>query len=660
MIIRPVGAFRALLLAGFFLAGHVALAEPKTAAQAAPPEASGAEVDTSEGYTGSAACITCHAQAADAWETSHHALAWTDATSENILADFNDAEFAHAGMSATFSIDGDGTHRITVTEKDGTTRDYPVHSVAGIEPLQQYLLETEPGRLQSFDIVWDTEKKRWFHLYPDADLPPKDGLHWTGPYKNWNGRCAVCHATGYEKNYDPATKRFDSTEVEIGVGCEACHGPGKAHVDWAEGGAPSHPANYGFPVDLAGGTPQIETCAGCHSLREPHETGSVEAGTPFDEAYNLVLLNPGAYHPDGQILGEVYVYGSFLQSKMHEKGVVCTDCHDPHTTRLKAEGNAVCTQCHSPAGNDRFPSLPLAEFDSPAHHFHEPGSPGAECKNCHMVEQVYMGNDWRADHSFRVPRPDLTEITGAPDACTTCHTDRDAAWAAAVLEERFPESTHRGPHFGTTFAAAQISAEAEAEALLAIAEGDGAPIVRASALRLMPLAGDEATADRVAALLADPDPLVRAAATSPLRSLPPAERLQALHATLTDPARNVRISAARALVDAQPAVATKASEPLAAASREWQASLAARADYPETQLQIGGIALSLRSWEAAEQAFSEAVAADPQLTDAWSVLVRLSAATGDKAKAQHYLAQALTANPDNAHLRQLQVELGRQ
>lgn len=62
--------------------------------------------------------------------------------------------------------------------------------MAGIAPLQQYLLETAPGRLQSCDVVWDGVAGRWHHLYPDQDLPPGDGLHWTGPYKTWNARCA--------------------------------------------------------------------------------------------------------------------------------------------------------------------------------------------------------------------------------------------------------------------------------------------------------------------------------------------------------------------------------------------------------------------------------------------------------------------------------------
>ena len=183
---------------------------------------------------GSDQCIECHRPEAEAWATSHHALAWTEIEAGHIVADFDGTRFDHDGMSVEFSVASDGP-RANVTEKDGVTTEYGVHSVVGIEPLQQYLLETEPGRLQSFDVVWDTEARQWFHLYPDQDLPPDDGLHWTGPYKNWNARCAECHATGFEKNYDAQTRSYASTQSEIGVGCEACHGPGSAHIDWTQG-----------------------------------------------------------------------------------------------------------------------------------------------------------------------------------------------------------------------------------------------------------------------------------------------------------------------------------------------------------------------------------------------------------------------------------------
>ncbi|MBJ3778384.1 cytochrome c3 family protein [Acuticoccus mangrovi] len=606
--------------------------------------------DEPPAYVGSETCAACHGDVVKAWQGSHHALAWTRPSPETVTADFDGTIFTHDGMTARFRIEADGSYHVAVTEKDGVTTDYRVHSVVGTAPLQQYLLETEPGRLQSFDVVWDTEKGGWFHLYPNLDLPPNDGMHWTGPYKNWNGRCAVCHSTGFEKNYDPQTHRFASREAEIGVGCEACHGPGEAHVQWAKGvPVPEGVDGFGFTQSFATPKETIEQCAGCHSRRSAYLEGSVLPGTPYDDAYNLSLLDPGLYHADGQVLDEVYVYGSFLQSKMYARGVTCLNCHDPHTATLRAPGNAVCVQCHNPVGNPAFPTLRPADYDSPAHHFHADGTAGAQCKNCHMTEHVYMGNDWRADHSFRIPRPDLDAITGAPDACTGCHTDRDPAWAAARIAEWYPDDRNRGPHYGTVLAHGRADPAAAAGDLAALVEGDAPGIVRATALSLLTGAGDPGVADRLAAYLADDDPLVRRAAVGVQRLAPPQNRMLRLLDSLEDPSRSVRMEAARALLDAPIAHLPGAiAEDLSRAMAEWRAALASNLDFPETHLQLGGMALVMRNAAAAEAAFREVVRLDPQRVDAWVMLARIAAAMAGPTKARAILEEAREHNPQDA------------
>jgi predicted CXXCH cytochrome family protein len=380
-------------------------------------------------------------------------------------------------------------------------------------------------------------------------------------------------------------------------------------------------------------------------------------GTPYHDAYGLSLLRPGTYHPDGQILQEDYEYGSFLQAKMYARGVRCSDCHEPHSSALRAEGNAVCTQCHSAAGNPRFPTLRLADYDDPSHHFHEPGSPGAQCRNCHMIERTYMGIDARRDHSFRVPRPDLA-ATGSPDACTDCHADRDPAWAAAAIAERFPDPAHRGPHFATAFAAARWEPERQAEALLAIAaDPQAAGIVRATALELLQPVADTRIADRTLPLLTDPDPLVRAAAAGLQRAAPPEGLADRLLPALGDRYRVVRIAAAKALL-AVPATGTpEAERALRTATTEWQATLLTRLDFPETHLQTGGSALTLRDLRSADRAFREAVAMDPQLVDGWAMIARIHAAVGDIAAAGAALEEGLAANPTDPLLLGLQQEL---
>lgn len=607
-------------------------------------------------YVGSMACEGCHAAEYVQWQGSHHQLAWTQPSEANVLADFGNVAFEHRGETTSF-VRKDGRFIVNTQGQDGVARDYEVSGVVGVAPLQQYIVETGPGRVQALDVVWDVERKRWYHLYPDQELRPGDGLHWTGPYKTWNARCAECHATGYEKNYDPRTRRYGSRQAEIGVGCEACHGPGEAHVAWARTpaaydsdrwqGVNPQGLTIAFADDEAQG--EIQQCAGCHARREPLSDGNPLPGTPFHDAYRVALLNAGLYHADGAIDDEVYVYGSFLQSKMHARGVRCSDCHDTHAARLKADGNGVCTQCHTSAGNSRFPSLRKADYDDPSHHFHEAGSPGSHCASCHMMERVYMAIDGRRDHSFRIPRPDLSEETGAPNTCTDCHTDRDAAWAAGEIARHFPDNRHRGAHFSQVFAKARSDAASQTDALIGLAhDTDLAPIVRASALNLLlPVVGADAAA-RTAELLDDPDPLVRAAAVSIQRGAQPTDQVQRLVPLLDDGVRTVRIAAAREMLSATRSmvhIPRRIGESMGAAMQEWREALLAKADFPETHIVIGGLALVTRDIRAAEAAFRQAIEFDPQLVDAWSMLVRLRAAMGDRDGAAATLDQALDKNP---------------
>ncbi|MEX0286429.1 MAG: multiheme c-type cytochrome [Paracoccaceae bacterium] len=613
---------------------------------------------SAQSFVGSSECADCHADVAELWAGSHHALAWTPTTEDTVLGDFTGSAFEGEGMSVRFGRDGDG-FTIEVTDTDGQTTTYPVHSVAGVAPLQQYLLETEPGRQQSFDVVWDVEREEWYHLYPGDGLVVEDALHWTGPYKTWNARCAECHATDYRRAYSPRARRYNSTAAEWGVGCESCHGGGADHVEWARSGDAEMPPAAGFSMAFGQGITEaeIQQCAGCHSRRENLTDGNPIPGTPYHDTYRLALLRPGLYHADGQILDEVYVYGSFLQSRMYAQGVGCMNCHDPHDAGLVAEGNAVCTQCHSPAGNPEFETLRPADYDDPAHHFHSEGTEGAQCKSCHMIERTYMGVDGRRDHSFRVPRPDLAGETGGPDACTDCHEDRTADWAASEIAQRFPDSAHRGPHYGQVLARGRINPQQAAQDLVGLAGDTAQPgIVRATALYLLQSGGQFAMGG---GLLTDPDPLVRAEALSMLQAAPPEVKAQRVTPLLGDPVRSVRIAAARQMLNVPPdALSPSQRALLGEAMRDWQRSIGNKLDYPETHMVLGGMALQSRNTQAAESAFRETLRLDPQRSDAWSILIRLIHATRSLDEARVVLRQGLAVMPADPVLLELQRQMG--
>lgn len=378
-------------------------------------------------------CADCHQPQVDSFQGSHHDRAMEIATDESVLADFNNQTLEHFGVTSTMFRDAE-RFMINTEGPDGQMHDYEVKYTFGVEPLQQYMVEiqsptsiltgttgadteNEIGRVQVLRVSWDTAQKKWFYLSPPdvaEKLDPSDPLHWTGTTQNWNTTCAICHSTDFHKNFDLATNSYHSTFSEIDVSCEACHGPASYHVELAQRTSLFWDRNHGYglaKLKTESNLAQVNTCAPCHSRRSEVSEGFTP-GCNFDDFFVLQTLNEPTYFADGQIRDEDYVHGSFIQSKMFHNGVKCSDCHDMHSTKLIHSGNQVCTSCHQHSAG---------KYDTPNHHHHAVGTPGAQCVNCHMPQTTYMAVDHRRDHSFRVPDPALSIATGTPNACTGCH-----------------------------------------------------------------------------------------------------------------------------------------------------------------------------------------------------------------------------------------------
>lgn len=383
--------------------------------------------DMTPGYVGRDSCIDCHQGEFDAFHDSHHDKAMDLATSETVLGDFDDATIDNDGIVSRM-FRRDGVYMINTEGPSGEMEDFEIKYVFGVEPLQQYMIEldrdpklpaNEIGRVQVLRISWDTIAKEWFYLRPPdvtEKLEPGDPLHWTGIAQRWQTMCAVCHSTDLKTAFNAAENQYHTTFSEIDVSCEACHGPGSLHLELANSKSLFWDRHHGYGLaELKGDSvePQLQTCAPCHS-RRAELTGNFEAGNEFCNHYQLETLRADTYHADGQIKDEVYVYGSFIQSRMYHKGIRCTDCHDPHSLELKHPGNETCTSCHQHAAG---------KYDVPSHHHHAVGTEGAKCVNCHMPHTTYMGVDKRRDHSIRVPRPDLSVKLGTPNACSHCHVE---------------------------------------------------------------------------------------------------------------------------------------------------------------------------------------------------------------------------------------------
>lgn len=616
------------------------------------------------GYVGRAACASCHAREAAAYAGSHHDLAMQPATRQTVLGAFDGRALTYNGVTSTFRRQGDA-YVVRTDGPDGVVRDYRVAYTFGVSPLQQYLVEMPDGRLQALSLCWDTRPaaaggQRWFHLYPDEKIDFRDPLHWTAPAQNWNYMCAACHSTGLRRNYDATTRRFDTQWAEMDVSCEACHGPGATHAAWAAKPVPARAsdATMGLTVDLAArggswvladgapiaalsaprsGRAQVDTCGRCHA-RATEIAEEDARGQALAQTHLVATLDEELYHPDGQIHGEVYEYGSFLQSRMFAAGVVCSDCHDPHSGRLRAEGNALCATCHR-----------ASVYDTPAHHHHAAGSDAARCTSCHMLARDFMVIHRRHDHSFRVPRPDLSVTLGTPDTCTDCHRDRGATWAAEAVRTWYGPTRTRGPRWADAIAAGRAHAAGGGPALAAVIDDSSQPaIARATALTLRApyLTADDVP--RVERALRDPDPEVRRAALALLFAWDPARRWQTGAPLLEDPVRSVRLAAADALVEAASAV-TPAAPQRAAFDRavaEYRAAQMLNADRAESWLNLGALDARLGNPDAAEAAYRRAITTDPHFLPAYVNLADLYRALGRDGDGESVLRQGLSRADD--------------
>ncbi|UJF17092.1 tetratricopeptide repeat protein [Vibrio sp. SS-MA-C1-2] len=451
-------------------------------------------------YTGSESCIDCHRGQYKEWKGSDHDMSMRHADKTSVLGDFNDASLISRGVEHKFFRKG-SEYWVATTNKMGQIKEYKVSYTFGFDPLQQYMVEFEDGRIQLIALAWDSRTKeeggqRWYDLYPT--MTPENNFFWLNTGQNWNFMCADCHSTNLRKNYNDKQDRYNSTWSEINVGCEACHGPGSNHIELAKEKIPNKSEfnkenNYGLDRSIkksvnhwlyregentlypqqTNPTAQIKMCAQCHSRRTQLNEDKANVNGDFLDSYQLSLITSSLYHDDGQIYDEDYVYGSFLQSKMHESGVVCSNCHNPHTTKPKLPEPALCTQCHV-----------ASEFTPENHTFHKVNSTGSQCSNCHMSSTVYMQVDGRRDHSWKIPRPDISEVTNAPNACTSCHEDKDNQWASKQLQQWFPHSNFdEEKNFALAFAADRVNNPAATNALAYIAQNQvESPIINASAI----------------------------------------------------------------------------------------------------------------------------------------------------------------------------------
>jgi tetratricopeptide (TPR) repeat protein len=562
----------------------------------------------SAGYAGSASCRECHREQYDQWAASHHGLAEQPANSNTCPA-----AFASAGL---------GKYEVTVTKTNSQRETYPVDRVIGHDPLVQFLVGAAGGRWQALPMAWDPRRKECFDVFGADERLPGEWGHWTGRGMNWNSQCAACHNTRLLKNYDPATDSYHTTMAEMSVGCEACHGPVRSHVEWQH-----HYGKSGRKDPaLAPPSPRqmFDTCGACHARRS-ELTGDFKPGDDFADQFELAMVDgTDLYYPDGQVHEEDYEYASFLGSRMHASGVTCTDCHQPHSARPRLPGNFLCLRCHDGSHTNAPVINPVAHshhqvrgygpggnlVDRDMTHFKPEGfaETGGECVNCHMPQTIYMQRHSRHDHGFTIPDPSLTKQYGVPNACNRCHLDKDLDWALAQVDKWYGKRMDRpSRQRALELAEARAGNSAAVEPLLKILAAETNAYWKAAIINvLQPWSAQPPVEAVLRQSLSDPNALVREKASRSLDMEPehPAEdTVAALRARLDDPVRSVRVEAAWTL---------RASlETNSRAARDLYLFLDSIADQPGGQLQRGEFLVARGERQEALEYFRKAVAWDP-------------------------------------------------
>lgn len=584
----------------------------------------GASADAA--YAGSQSCRDCHQEAFHLWVNSHHGQAERAIDPALDRAAFDPARtFPHGSQTSEARLTN-AQFQIVTAGPSGSHAPFPVERVVGVTPLRQYLVPQPGGRFQVTEVAFDPNRGDWFDIFGAEDRRPGEWGHWTGRGMTWNMMCAGCHNTRVRKNYRADTDAYATTMAERSVGCEACHGPMAAHVkwQWSNPSSPSQPRKIADPtlrrLDREQG---LSMCGSCHARRS-ELTGDFQPGDRFLDHFSPVIPDESdIYFPDGQVRDEDYEYVSFLSSRMHDAGVRCLDCHQPHSAKTLTSGDSLCLRCHA------APIPPAPKIEPATHSHHPPDKAGSHCVDCHMPQTTYMQRHARRDHGFTIPDPWLTQQHGIPNACNRCHTDRSTNWAREAVEKWYGSRMERpSRQRAQSIAQAKAGQHEAAEKLVRLTRDETNSLWRASATALLKRwATEPGVAPALLERVGDSAPLVRGMAARALEPLeqPAAGTAQAaLRRLLNDPVRLVRIEAAWSL---------RASlETNSPAALELRSYLEFNNDQPSGALQLGTYLMDRGDLEKAAECFARAVRWDggsAPLRHAWAVALSLQGKRDD-------------------------------
>lgn len=614
-------------------------------------------------YVGTAQCQQCHQQAYKDFASSDHFHAMDSAVDKAVKGDFNNRFFVYYGDTSFFYKKGNDFY-IRTKDSTGKATEFKISYTFGWQPLQQYLVQFPDGRIQSLPYCWDTRPKekggqRWFHLYNKENILPGDELFWMRANHNWNYMCADCHTTDYKTNFEIDNNSFHSKWSEQRVSCESCHGPASGHIEWASSkdGADSlkgfinslavkktqwvfnQDKGIAYPKEIINNTRGIETCARCHS-RATRFSDDYRHGESLLQTHLPANIDSGIYYMDGQVKDEDFEYGSFLQSKMYAQGVSCVNCHNPHSGRVIAAGNQLCSSCHSDA-----------RFNTPTHTRHLVGSTGAQCINCHMPVTTYMVVDDRRDHSFSIPRPDLSATLGSPNACNKCHTDKPVSWAASNFSKWYGNKFAQTTTYGELLSLISKRAAGSEAALYQLLTSPVYPaVIKTAALHQYNHYTSKRITDQTRLYLKSADPAMRLSGVQALAGLQEAELLPTMIPVLGDPVRLVRFEALNALAPLYGRLDEAAKAAFDRVAQEYLAVQVNMSHRPEAVLNRAVMLSSMGKSTEAEQVYLQGINRFPASIALYINLADLYRSLEDDAKAKVYLDKALAIRPGDPFL----------
>jgi predicted CXXCH cytochrome family protein len=547
-------------------------------------------------YVGSNACRHCHPRHYQSFARTYHRTMTQIASASSVLGNFDGTSLDYLGVRARMHRGAQGEFLMSFSAAGGNERwRAQVERSVGSHRYQQYLARLDDVYFR-LPIAWDVAQSRFIHmngafLTPDPELAANGGsvtrVDYNRHVTRWNDNCVFCHNVHPNPGLDPETGRFDTRVAELGVACEACHGPGAEHSRlnanplrrYALRASAAADTTIRNPARMTGAR-SAQVCGRCHGQRITKDIGRVhrqgDAFVPGDDLaqYSTPLARDtrqngqaGLFAPrfwsDGTPRLTAYEYQGYLQSPcVRDPSFSCESCHAMHAgepsgqLRPERTGNALCTVCHSEL------ATPLAAAQ---HTRHTEQSTAARCVSCHMPNLVYGLVSVRLSHRIEIPEPARQAADGRPDACTLCHVDRTRDWAETA---RRAWRTQTPTAAGVSGAVQGQELPEQAYRLLA-----GDPIERAVAADALGRAEAQAAPSYLPnmigvlsdALVSDPYPAVRAIASHSLQRVleraHPAEakQLGAYSATGSLPERQAALSAILGSLDAAAVAVPEAS-----------------------------------------------------------------------------------------------------